>query len=69
MKRCVKKVCDCLKPMDVFRCLKINVVSLDIYKQEASEVHMFGDKKMSQEDFKKIDKHIEDNYINKYIHK
>jgi hypothetical protein len=31
MNRCIKRVCNCVKPDQVFKCLKINVVSIDFH--------------------------------------
>jgi hypothetical protein len=53
MKKCLKKICDCLVPDDVFKCLKINVLTLTMKQKED----------FTEEEFKKLDKKISDTYI------
>jgi hypothetical protein len=53
MKKCLKKICDCLVPEDVFKCLNITCVSLTMKQPED----------FTQEEFKKLDKKISDTYI------
>jgi hypothetical protein len=53
MKKCLKKICDCLVPDDVFKCLKINVLTLTMRQPDD----------FTQEEFKKLDKKILDKYI------
>jgi len=31
MNRCIKRVCDCVKPDQVFKCLKLNVITIDFH--------------------------------------
>jgi hypothetical protein len=31
MNRCIKRVCNCIRPDQVFKCLKVNVVSVDFH--------------------------------------
>ena len=37
MNRCVKRVCDCVKPYQVFKCLKLNLITVDL---KAGEVEL-----------------------------
>jgi hypothetical protein len=53
MKKCLKKICDCLVPEDVFKCLNIACVSITMRQSD----------EMTQEEFKKLDKKISDTYI------
>ena len=59
MKKCLKKICDCLVPDDVFKCLKIACVTLTMKQPED----------FTQEEFKKVDKKISDTYTNYKDHK
>ena len=31
MNRCIKRVCDCIRPDQVFKCLKLNVITIDFH--------------------------------------
>lgn len=44
MNRCIKRVCDCIKPAQVFKCLKVNVVSIDFYNPQSVEVFINDNK-------------------------
>ena len=53
MKKCLKKICNCKVPEDVFKCLNITCVSITMRQPD----------EMTQEEFKKLDKKILDKYI------
>jgi len=44
MNRCIKRVCNCVRPDQVFKCLKVNVVSIDFYNPHSVEVFINDNK-------------------------
>ena len=44
MNRCLKRFCNCIRPDQVFKCLKINVVSIDFYNPHSVEVFINDNK-------------------------
>ena len=43
MNRCIKRVCNCVRPDQVFKCLKLNVVCIDFHTGNVELT--FNDKK------------------------